>query len=148
MIPVIRINGGGKETREIIGGSFDGQIALVQGEDHLFLHTGPVRDVMVHESSMVNKYLVASRICHLTYGSELDIVVCRASVTPENGVINHTAIADVYTSGTSVSATVVGHVGTYTVIGGYRRVVNRTSLYEVNTSGFGGRGVVIDNTSG
>ena len=122
-------------------------IVAFEGKHHIFLHTRPVRYIMVHECAVVGQDLVVG-LRVLPDGCELQVVVRLAAVTPEHRVVYQSAVTDIYATRTSVTTTVVHHIRSYTVVCQHRAVVERTALVQIDTATLGVRGVVADHTCG
>ena len=78
---------------------------------------------------------------------KLHIVVCSTAVAPEHRVENHTAVADIYTSRTTMTPTVVRHIGTDTIVSRDCSVVNRTTFGQIDTTALGRSGIIVDYAS-
>ena len=147
LLPVIGVHRRIEETRVVTVRTCDRHVSFLEGEHFLLFHTGPVGYIVVHERRVIDECLI-SRGSLLAYGSKLDIVIDIAPVAPEDGVEDHTAVADIDTSRPSVSATVVGYIQADAVIAADRSVVDSTSVREIDTSTLGGSGIVIDDAGG
>ena len=119
---------------------------FIQREDHFLLNACPVGYIMVHKRRMIDEDLMSRRICYLSHGGELDIIVRRTFVAPEDGVVDHTAVADIDTARATVTTTVVRYIGTDTVVSRDGSVVDDASFGEIDTARFRRGCVVIDHT--
>ena len=120
---------------------------LIQRINRLLAHTRPVRDIVIHERRVIDEGLISGDTGLLPHGGKLDIVVDVAAVTPDDGVEDLTAVTDIDTARTTVTATVIGHVRPHTVIRRYRTVVHRSAFRQVDTGAFGVGRIIIDYAS-
>jgi len=146
--PVGRVRGRIEETAVVAGMSFEGEVLFLEGEDGLFGDSCPVGDVMIHEGGVIDEDLESGYACFLSHGSELDVIIGIAAVTPDDGVEYHSAVTHIDAACTSMPPAVVGDVRAGAAVGRNGTMVDGTTFGEVYTSSFGIGGVVINDAGG
>ena len=124
----------------------DRHVGFLQCKYHFLPDICPVGYIVIHEGAMVREDLIFG-FDSLTDRGKLDITIRFTFITPENGVENHTAVADVDTTRSTVAASVINDVRTDTVISRNGSMVDCTTFGEIDTTTFCGSCIIIDNAS-